>query len=107
MTIVASLSATTRAMSGSWMPVVSLTTCAPAAIAALATSGWKVSTETTASRSCRARTTGSTRSSSSSTGIGGPGANFAPPTSTRSAPRSTADRAAATAASRTNVEPRS
>jgi hypothetical protein len=44
----------------------------PAAIAALATAGWKVSTETTAWRPCRARTTGSTRSSSSSTGIAGP-----------------------------------
>ena len=105
-TTVAPVSATTSAMPGSCSPVVSFTTCAPAAIAARATAGWNVSTEITAPDPASAATIGTTRSSSSSTGIGGPGANFAPPTSTQSAPSAIA-RPAATAASSESVRPRS
>lgn len=106
-TIVAPVSATTSAMAGSWMPVVSLTTCAPAEMAARATAGRKVSTEMTAPDPASAATTGTTRSISSSAGIAGPGANFAPPTSIQSAPCSIARVAAATAASSASVRPRS
>nr|RZI34126.1 hypothetical protein BJQ95_03590 [Cryobacterium sp. SO1] len=106
-TRVASLSATTSAIRGSCTPVVSLITCAPATMLALATSGSKVSTEITTPAPRSAATTGTTRSISSVTGTAGPGANLAPPMSTQSAPSATACRAAATAFSSAKVAPRS
>ena len=103
---VAGLSATTSARAGSWSPLVSLMTSAPAAIARRATSGRYVSTEITTEESSRvASTTGSIRSSSSATDSSFPGANGWPPMSTQSAPSATAVRAAATARSSANVRP--
>jgi hypothetical protein len=105
-TIVASLFATTRAMSGSHSPLESLITSAPAAIARAATAAEEVSTEmTTVDAASTASTTGTTRSHSSSTDTAGPRPNGTPPMSTQSAPSSSARRHAATARSSAKVEP--
>jgi hypothetical protein len=102
MTSVASDDATSSAISGSRRPLVSLTTEAPAARHRRATSGRKVSTETTTSDAAvTAATTGTTRSiSSASLTSGVSGENGTPPMSTQPAPASAARRAAATAESK-------
>src|SRR5690625_7468184 len=110
MTIEAADSATTAAVSPvpalcspvNLNPVTSLITPAPASIAARATSARKVSTEmTTSVFAAIASTTGTTRSISSVTDTSGvAGENGTPPTSTQSAPASTADSHAVTTVSR-------
>ena len=83
--------ATTPAIAGSQRPEVSLITSAPAASAASATPAEKVSTEITTSLASRmAATSGTIRSSSSGRSTAGPRPNGTPPTSTQSAPSSTA-----------------
>src|SRR5215470_2735484 len=94
-------------MSGSARPpLTSLTTVAPAAKAAWATSVRMVSTLTSTFSRARAVITGITRSSSSSAGIRwAPGRVDSPPTSTRSAPSATSCRPRAMAASAPNHAP--
>jgi hypothetical protein len=73
--------------------VTSLIMRAPAATAADATSGFRVSIDTLAPSAARASITGSTRRNSSSTGTGSaPGRVDSPPTSTQSAPSSSSRR---------------
>ena len=84
-----SLSTATRTMSGFVKPVTSFTIDAPSFTARRATSGWRVSTETTAPASASARMTGMTRLASSSGETGRkPGRVDSPPTSMMSAPSS-------------------
>ena len=85
---------------GSVKPVTSFTMEAPTRTAALATSTWRVSTETIAPCWASARITGSTRlaSSSAETGVK-PGRVDSPPTSMMSAPESSMARPCAMAAS--------
>ena len=74
-------------ISGLDNPVTSLTTSAPTAIAAAATSGFDVSIETGTPRPDKPATTGTTRCNSSAAVIPvDPGRVDSPPTSTRSAP---------------------
>ena len=63
--------ATTSSISGSVKPVTSLTMEAPSRTQIFAVDAWRVSMETTAPASARARTTGTTRlaSSSAETGV--------------------------------------
>ena len=79
--------AATSTIRGSEKPVTSLTTWAPRSTQLRATSGWRVSIETSAPSWTSQRTTGSKRRSSSlgTTGVN-PGRVDSPPTSTRSAP---------------------
>nr|WP_258065512.1 hypothetical protein [Rathayibacter tritici] len=87
--------ARTPSIPGSCSPLVSLTTPAPAAMLARATSARVVSTETTTSlRSAIPATTGTTRSSSFCTETAGPRPKGTPPMSTQSAPDSSARTAA-------------
>ena len=91
---------------GSVNPVTSFTMEAPQRTAALATSTWRVSMETTAPSLASARTTGSTRraSSSGSTGVK-PGRVDSPPTSMMSAPSSSILRPCSIAASASKCSP--
>ena len=84
-----SLSRTASTMAGSRKPDTSFTMAAPASKHARATSAWRVSMLTHTSRCANARTTGSTRASSSSTDTGAaPGRVDSPPTSIMRAPSS-------------------
>ena len=101
-----SLSLTKSTMRGSVKPVTSLTMEAPTRTAALATSTWRVSIDTTAPALASACTTGSTRraSVSGSTGVK-PGRVDSPPTSMISAPSSSILRPCAIAASVSRCSP--
>ena len=101
-----SLSQATLTMSGLVKPVTSLMMEAPSFTAMRATSGWRVSMETIAPASARARITGITRLASSS-GVTGvkPGRVDSPPTSMMSAPSSSSFMPQAMAASASQCSP--
>ena len=101
-TSAAPVRAQTSASSGSRSPLTSLTITAPAAIAASATSGLYVSTETVAPSSPTSRSiSGTTRAISSSTSTAGRSViPDSPPTSRMSAPAAISSRPSATRASR-------
>ena len=108
-TSAAPVPAHTSASSGSRSPLTSLTIAAPAAIAACATAGLYVSTDTTAPSSRVTRSiSGTTRSISSSGATGG---RFvtpdSPPMSMMSAPASSSDRASSTRSSSVRSPPAS
>ena len=85
--------ATTSSISGSVKPVTSFTMEAPSRTQIFAVGAWRVSMETTAPASARARTTGTTRLASSSAEMGvWPGRVDSPPTSMMSAPASSMSR---------------